>query len=91
MTGEDLKKLRATIGHEVIGSKLTLSQMAKLCGLSDPAENGADTIRKWERSEGGPSGPVAALLETFAQVADAHASGAFRDAMASNILKRLRA
>lgn len=90
MTGEEMKRLRREIGMAVIGERLTLSQMAKLCGLQDPVENGADTIRKWERSEAGPSGPVAALLETFAQVADSTASQAFRDAMASQIEKRLR-
>jgi hypothetical protein len=88
MTGEDLKKLRGQIGGTVIGRRLSLSQMAKLCGLTNPNTNGADTIRKWERDDG-PSGPVAALLETFAQVNDENASAEFRDAMAMQIRKRL--
>ena len=88
MTGHELKAMRHVIGAAVGGSRLSLAQMAKLCGLA-PA-NGADTIRKWEQGDG-PSGPVAALLETYGQVADRAASEAFRDAMADTIRKRLRA
>jgi len=90
MNGDDLNDLRATIGIATIGRRLTRAEMAKLCGLEDPERNGANTIRKWQNGDG-PSGPVAALLETFAQVADNTASPAFRDAMATTILKRLRA
>ena len=58
MTGSELKDLRHSLG-DAIGRRLSLADMAKLCGLA-PA-NGADTWRKWEDGAG-PSGPVAALM-----------------------------
>jgi hypothetical protein len=61
MTGPELKQLRHDLG-EAIGRRLSLADMAKICGLA-PA-NGADTWRKWEDGAG-PSGPVAALLSIF--------------------------
>lgn len=60
MTGPELKQLRADLG-DAIGRRLSLADMAKLCGLNDPERNGKDTMRKWEDGEG-PSGPVATLL-----------------------------
>jgi hypothetical protein len=65
VTGPELKKLREHLG-EAIGQKLTVADMAKLCGL--PEEGGANTIRKWEVS--GPSGPVAELLRILAMASD---------------------
>lgn len=59
MTGPELKQLREDLG-ETIGRRLSVADMAKLCGLA-PA-NGADTMRKWEDGAG-PSGPVGAQLE----------------------------
>ena len=41
MTGPELKKLREDLG-EAIGQKLTVTDMAKLCGL--PSDDGANTI-----------------------------------------------
>ncbi|WNV10721.1 hypothetical protein [Tardiphaga sp. 709] len=58
MTGDELKQLREDLGLAV-GRRLSLDDMAKLCGLA--SANGADTIRKWEDGDG-PSGPVTALL-----------------------------
>ncbi len=88
MTGEELYRLRDVIGKAVIGRRLTAKQMARLCGLTDPDRNGANTIHKYEKD--GPSGPVAALLETFAQIADPTASVAFRETISQMIRKRLR-
>ena len=65
MTGQELKKLREDLA-EAIGQPLTVADMAKLCGL--PAEDGANTIRKWEVT--GPSGPVAELLRILAMASD---------------------
>lgn len=90
-TGEAIANLRTDIGKVVIGRRLTRTEMAKLCGLNRPETDGADTVGKWERGAREATGPVTALLETFAQVADPAASQAFRDAMAIAILKRLRA
>jgi hypothetical protein len=64
VTGPELKKLREHLG-EAVGQKLTLADMAKLCGL--PPED-AVTIRKWEVS--GPNGPVAELLRILAMASD---------------------
>ena len=58
MTGPELKQLRADLGG-AIGRRLSVNDMAKLCGLAP--KNGGDTWRKWEEGDG-PSGPVAALL-----------------------------
>lgn len=98
MTGEDLRLSRFGIGKAVLGRSLTYSEMAKLCGLSATrtrgdgvvVNNGADTIRKWEEGDG-PSGPVDQLVKTYATVLDQTASQALRDAMAAQIMKRLRA
>ena len=68
MTGPELKQLRHDLG-DAIGRRLSLADMAKLCGLA-PA-NGADTWRKWEDGAG-PSGPVAALLSILAYASDRH-------------------
>ena len=65
MTGAELKELREHLG-EAIGRPLSVSDMAKLCGL--PASDGADTIRKWEVT--GPTGPVAELLRILAMASD---------------------
>jgi hypothetical protein len=65
VTGAELKKLREHLG-EAIGQKLSVADMAKLCGL--PPGEGADTIRKWEVT--GPSGPVAELLRILAMASD---------------------
>ena len=64
MTGRELKKLREDLGS-AIGRKLTVADMAKLCGL--PATE-ADTIRRWEVT--GPSGPAAELLRILAMASE---------------------
>ena len=61
MTGPELKQLRHDLS-ETIGRRLSVADMAKLCGLAPL--NGADTWRKWEEGNG-PSGPVAALAELY--------------------------
>jgi hypothetical protein len=63
MTGDQMKAIRHALG-EAIGWRLSLADMAKLCGLKDPEGNGRETYRKWEEGEG-PSGPVAMLLELY--------------------------
>lgn len=68
MTGPELKQLREDLGA-AIGRRLSVADMAKLCGLA-PA-NGADTIRKWEEGDG-PSGPVAALLSILRIASQKH-------------------
>ena len=55
MTGAELKQLRVDLG-DAIGRTLSVSDMAKLCGLAG-GKSGADMIRRWEVS--GPSGPAA--------------------------------
>jgi hypothetical protein len=65
VTGSELKRLRADLG-EAIGKKLTVADMATLCGL-DP-HDGPDTIRRWEVS--GPSGPAGELLRILAMASD---------------------
>jgi hypothetical protein len=65
VTGPELKKLREDLA-EAIGLKLTVADMAKLCGLPDA--DGANTIRKWEVT--GPSGPVSELLRILAMASD---------------------
>jgi hypothetical protein len=65
VTGAELKRLREHLG-EAIGHKLTVADMAKLCGLE--GADGADTIRKWEVT--GPTGPVAELLRILAMASD---------------------
>jgi hypothetical protein len=65
VTGPELKKLREDLA-EAIGQKLTVTDMAKLCGLPDA--DGANTIRKWEVT--GPNGPVSELLRILAMASD---------------------
>jgi hypothetical protein len=65
VTGPELKKLREHLG-QAIGRKLTVADMAKLCGL--PERDGATIIRKWEVS--GPNGPLAELLRILAMASD---------------------
>ena len=66
MTGAEMKAIRHGLS-EAIGRRLSLADMAKLCGLAP--KNGADTMRKWEEGDG-PSGPVAALLSLYASALD---------------------
>jgi len=65
MTGAELKQLRTDLS-EAIGRPLSVSDMAKLCGLS--ASDGADTIRRWEVA--GPSGPVVERLRILAMASE---------------------
>ncbi|MBW8903772.1 MAG: hypothetical protein JF566_07505 [Bradyrhizobium sp.] len=64
MTGRELKQLREDLG-EAIGRSLSVSDMAKLCGL---ATGGADTIRRWEVT--GPNGTAAELLRILAMASE---------------------
>lgn len=89
-TGQAIANLRTDIGKAVIGSRLSRAQMARLCGLNRPETDGADTVSKWERGAREVTGPVTALLETYAQILDPTASRAFVDAMTATIMKRLR-
>lgn len=61
MTGAELKQLRHDLS-DTIGRRLSVADMAKLCGLAP--KNGADTWRKWEEGDG-PSGPVAVLMSLY--------------------------
>jgi hypothetical protein len=65
VTGAELKRLREDLG-EAIGRPITVSDMAKLCGL--PSADGANTIRRWEVT--GPSAQVAKLLSILAMASD---------------------
>jgi hypothetical protein len=65
VTGAELKRLREDLG-EAIGRPITVSDMAKLCGL--PFADGANTIRRWEVT--GPSAQVAKLLSILAMASD---------------------
>ena len=58
MTGDDLKQMRHDLG-EAVGRRLSLADMAKICGVSP--KSGPDQMRKWEDGEG-PSGPVTTLM-----------------------------
>ena len=49
---------------EALGRRLSLADMAKLCGLKDPEGNGRKTYKKWEDGDG-PSGPVAVVLSLY--------------------------
>jgi hypothetical protein len=60
MTGAEMKDIRHGLS-EAIGRRLSLADMAKLCGLKDPGGNGRKIHREWEEGEG-PSGPVAVFL-----------------------------
>ena len=66
MTGPEFKKLRADLGS-AIGRELSVTDMAKLCGL--PAGS-TDTVRRWEVS--GPSGPASELLRILAMASEEH-------------------
>ncbi len=59
MTGSDMKDIRHALG-EAIGRRLSLADMAKLCGLNN-TEADRQTYRLWENGDG-PPGPIAALL-----------------------------
>jgi hypothetical protein len=89
MTGNEMKAIRQGLS-EALGRRLSLADMAKLCGLA-PA-NGADTYRKWEDGDG-PSGPVAMLLELYASAVparnDIEEDIYFRDVMRAIIMDRL--
>jgi hypothetical protein len=65
VTGPELKQLRQDLG-DAIGRRLSVADMAKLCGLE--TRNGADTMRKWEVT--GPSGPAGKLLHILAMASD---------------------
>lgn len=60
MTGAELKHARISLS-KALDERLSIADMAMLCGLADPTGNGKDTMRKWEQGDG-PSGPVATLL-----------------------------
>jgi len=105
MTGEELGDARHDIGRAVIGRAFTHAEMAKLCGLtgfrlrSDRSNhpdagttlvnNGADTIRRAEKSPDGPTGPVASNVEWMLNVLDRDASREVRDAFCAAIKRRL--
>jgi hypothetical protein len=65
VTGPELKKLRQDLG-DAIGRRLSVADMAKLCGLE--TRDGVDTVRKWEVT--GPSGPAGKLLLILAMASD---------------------
>jgi len=65
VTGPELKKLRQDLG-DAIGRRLSVADMAKLCGLE--AHDAADTVRRWEVT--GPSGPAGKLLLILAMASD---------------------
>lgn len=99
MTGEQLKKLREDLG-EAIGQRLTVADVAKICGMSP--KSGPDQIRKWERGDEKPSGPVSGLVSILAWASVRHdiphelgvtPSGAqfTRELMRKEVLRRLSA
>nr|WP_233286938.1 hypothetical protein [Bradyrhizobium oropedii] len=51
---------------EALGRKLTVADMAKLCGLT--ADGGAEKLRKWEVT--GPTPKVAGLLRILAMASE---------------------
>ncbi|MGY4474310.1 hypothetical protein [Bradyrhizobium sp. USDA 3364] len=65
MTGPELRKLREHLG-EAIGRKLTVADMAKLCGLT--GAGGAEKLRRWEVT--GPPAKVAGLLRVLAMASE---------------------
>jgi hypothetical protein len=65
VTGPELKKLRQDLG-DAIGRRLSVADMAKLCGLE--TGDAADTVRRWEVT--GPSGPAGKLLLILAMASD---------------------
>ena len=56
MTPERAKDIRIAAG-------LTLTEAARLYGLSDPERNGADRVREYERGKVPISGPVARIMQ----------------------------
>jgi hypothetical protein len=71
MTGAEMKDIRYALS-EAIGRQLTLSDMAKLCGLKDWARhpdgrpgNGHKRYRQWEEDAEPIPGPAAALLSLY--------------------------
>jgi hypothetical protein len=87
MTGAEMKHIRHGLS-EAIGRRLSLADMAKLCGLKDPEGNGRQTWRKWEEGEG-PSGPVAVLLSIYAYAIDNFDMPSELVNMRAEILRRL--
>jgi len=95
VTGPELKQLREDLG-EAIGHRLTVGDMAKICGL--PPKTGADTITEWEAGPG-PDGPVMALLSFLAVGCDHYPLGEeiisegdaklFRAMMRAGVIRRL--
>jgi len=83
---------------DAIGRKLTLSEMAKLCGLKDWARrpdgrpgNGRETYREWEDGDG-PPGPVAMLLALYAAgLRENHYAGCYETIILDIIRERLDA
>jgi hypothetical protein len=63
VTRSEMKSIRHGLS-EAIGRRLSLADMAKLCGLKDPGGSGRLTYREWEEGNG-PSGPVAVLLSLY--------------------------
>jgi hypothetical protein len=70
MTGPEFREARLAIGRK-LDRRISWSEMARLCGLSDAEGNGKGTIRKWE-AEDGPTGPVAAFVGLLLDGLDAH-------------------
>nr|WP_165446038.1 hypothetical protein [Bradyrhizobium uaiense] len=60
-----MKKLREHLG-EALGRKLTVADMAKLCGLT--ADGGTEKLRNWEVT--GPTPKVAGLLRILAMASE---------------------
>jgi hypothetical protein len=65
MTGPELKQLRDDLS-DTLGQKLTVADMARLCGL--PEKDGADTIRRWEVS--GPTRSATKVLGVLAMASE---------------------
>ena len=82
-------QLREDLG-EAIGRPLSVSDMAKLCGL--PPESGGGTILEWENGYG-PIGPVAVLLSLLAAGSDHYISESdaafYRSMMRAGIIRRI--
>lgn len=99
MTGQELKQLREDLG-EAIKQRLSVADMAMICGMSP--KSGPDQMRKWERGDENPSGPVSALLSILSWASVRHpipdelnAGGSeqqfLRETMRQEILRRLNA
>jgi hypothetical protein len=63
MTGAEMKDIRHGLS-EAIGRRLSMADMAKLCGLDDPDGKGRLKYREWEEGDG-HTGPVAVLLSLY--------------------------